>query len=312
MVPEKDFSEEINELCADNESGSAQILQKTIVACERYLDRGKAEKVIFTDKLNMLFTEHSGMIVLFHFINALFLSLEKTGNEWSSEALNFIRNYKKQWQDPVAEIAANFPEIGELARKTILVHSHSSMISGFFEQLAVRKIFSRIFQTESRPVNEGRLQGQKLSELGCRVNFITDAAAGRFLEEIDLCLLGADAIWDDHFVNKCGSLLHATVCREAGKPVHVLADSRKLMSREKIPEKLYQKMQTENPKNKAEVWPDAPEAINIRNYYFEHIPLGLVSGFHFENGVYKPQQLKGLLQEQRLSNLFNFEEHPGF
>lgn len=307
-----DFSEAINKLCADNESGSAGILQKTMDVCENYLDQDNPEKGLFTDKMNMLFTEHSGMIVLFHFINALFLSLEKAPEDWNTNALKFIRNYKKQWQDPPVKITGHFPEIRELARKTILVHSNSSMVMGFFEELAARKIFPRVFQTESRPVNEGRMQGRKLLELGFRVNFITDAAIGRFLDEIDLCLLGADAIWDDHFVNKCGSRLYAIAFREAGKPVQVLADSRKILSREKVPEKLYQRMHEENEKSPTEVWPDAPEDINIRNFYFEDIPLNMVSVFHLENGTYEPSQLKSLMKEGRLSNLFNFEQHPGF
>ena len=149
-----EFRDKIDKLCADNESGSAGILQKTIDICENYLDQEKAEKGLFIDKLNMLFSEHSGMIVLFHFINSSFISLEESGDDWRTASLEFIRKYKEQWQDPVAKIVGNFPEIGELGRKTILVHSNSSMVTDFFEKLSAQKIFPRIFQTESRATSD--------------------------------------------------------------------------------------------------------------------------------------------------------------
>ena len=71
-------------------------------------------------------------------------------------------------------------------------------------------------------------------------------------------------------------------------------------------------MHSEPLKSPTEVWRDAPAGINVRNYYFENIPLDLVSYFHLEDGTFRAKELKNLIKEQRLSNLFNFEQHPGF
>jgi translation initiation factor 2B subunit (eIF-2B alpha/beta/delta family) len=50
-----------------------------------------------------------------------------------------------------------------------------------------------------------------------------------------------------------------------------------------------------------EVWPEAPDGLAISNHYFDTTPLTLLSGIVSDQGMYTPEALRLLLQQQVLS-----------
>ncbi len=51
----------------------------------------------------------------------------------------------------------------------------------------------------------------------------------------------------------------------------------------------------------AEVWPDAPRTLSVRNHYFEMTPLALLRGVVSDQGVYTPAVLAQALHQRTLS-----------
>jgi translation initiation factor 2B subunit (eIF-2B alpha/beta/delta family) len=132
----------------------------------------------------------------------------------------------------------------------------------------------------SGPVFEGKIEARFLADLGCKVHVINENAIGRFIDEIDIAVVGADNVFTDGFTNKVGTYPIALVCQEAGKPLYVLCDSRK---RSPVDYKSRTSAIFERESPGSEIWDKAPDAIIPVNYYFEFTPQDLVSAYFFED-----------------------------
>lgn len=160
---------------------------------------------------------------------------------------------------------------------TVMTHSASAAV---FDTLMTAHSSGRRFRviaTESRPMREGVGLARALSQAGVDVTLIVDAAAGRFIPDTSLILLGADSVDADGVVNKIGSLLIALAARERNRPVYAVCTSDKLCPPGWTPPQ-------EAPKDGAEVQAD----LRCANYYFELVPLRLFDGVITEAGVLDP------------------------
>ena len=91
------------------------------------------------------------------------------------------------------------------------------------------------------------------------------------LDDIDYAILGADRIYNDFFINKAGSYAIALLCREKSVPLYVLADSRKILNTN-LPAGYKEKMRPAR-----EIWGTPPSGITPVNYYFEAVPVDLIT-----------------------------------
>jgi translation initiation factor 2B subunit (eIF-2B alpha/beta/delta family) len=136
------------------------------------------------------------------------------------------------------------------------------------------------------------LQAAVLNKLGYEVKLVPDTGFARHLDRINMILLGADAIFREHFVNKSGSYNICLAGKNAGIPVYVLADSRKFWF--SLPPEHREMQYTEKKKPGEELWKDAPPGIDVENYYFEKIPVKWADGFITEKEIIKPSLLQTL------------------
>lgn len=131
---------------------------------------------------------------------------------------------------------------------------------------------------EGRPGLEGRDMARSLAQKGIRVSMAVDAACGAVVRDCDVVLVGADSIGDLGLVNKIGTRAAALLARRAGVPIYALADTTKL-----LPTGYAQELDDGRPA--AEVWPDAPEDVDVWNGYFEATPLSYLDGVVTEDGL---------------------------
>lgn len=158
--------------------------------------------------------------------------------------------------------------------EVVMTHSASAAV---FDTLMAAHSSGRRFRviaTESRPMREGVGLAHALSQAGVDVTLIVDAAAGRFIPDTSLVLLGADSVGAEGVVNKIGSLLIALAARDCDRPVYAVCTSDKLRPPGWM-------LPQEALKDGAEVEPHLPCA----NYYFELVPLRLFDGVITEAGV---------------------------
>ncbi|MBW6491411.1 MAG: hypothetical protein K0B15_09495 [Lentimicrobium sp.] len=280
------FELKIRELISDNYSGSAAILEKIIKSIRTYLNGNEIDAAYLHENLTKVTNHFPDLAVLHHFLQQFFYLIEEVqvndlNLEKSKKKIeHFIDDYTGQWKESIDMASEKMARLVDFHNKKILLHSNSYTIHVLFEHLANHHIFPSVYQTMSGPVFEGKLEARLLSDLGCKVHLINEAAIGRFINEIDFAVVGADNVFVDGFTNKIGTYPIALVCREAGKKFYVLSDSRK-RSPFDFSTRTHAIFEPEAPNS--ELWENPPKAITPVNYYFEFTPRELVTAFFFED-----------------------------
>ena len=244
-----DFKVQLSKIKNDRQSGSLQISNNTLNVIQEAIS---ARDINIHDLKAMvvdLSSDFPDFAVLQHFISGI----NQAGNT-KRELLDFISNYKQKWQNVDRDISNHFLSSIKVNDSTVLLHSNSRTIHALFEEITRRNLTVNVFQTESRPGGEGVLQAEYLRKLGFKVSVINDDVLNQ-INSIDIFLIGADRIEPENVINKVGSSAIARLFIKKGKPVFVLADSRKktkivssVMSEsfEKISRKLITVVITEN------------------------------------------------------------------
>ena len=128
--------------------------------------------------------------------------------------------------------------IGEIGARrirdgdTIMTHCNSSAaISIMAEAHAQGKDIS-VIATESRPRLQGLLTISQLDNLGIKTSLIVDSAVRYFMKEVDLVVMGADAVTvNGSIINKIGTSQLALAAHESRKNVIIAAETYKFSPR---------------------------------------------------------------------------------
>jgi len=168
---------------------------------------------------------------------------------------------------------------------TILTHCHSTNVSKALIYAHKKGKKFKVFNTETRPLYQGRKTAKELSRAGIKVTMFTDSALATAMEKEDKndkefvtkVFIGADALLKEGIINKVGSRTIAELAKINNIPVYVVADSWKFTEK-KVPIE-------ERKLN--EVWDKAPRKIKIRNPAFEFVPKKYLDGIVSELGIMK-------------------------
>lgn len=113
----------------------------------------------------------------------------------------------------------------------ILTHCHSTnVVKALIYAKKNGKRFE-VYNTETRPLFQGRETANELSRAGIKVTNFVDSAVGIALKQqqgtkkVDLVFLGADALLENSVVNKVGSGVISELAFNANIPVYIIADS---------------------------------------------------------------------------------------
>ncbi|MBI5347351.1 MAG: S-methyl-5-thioribose-1-phosphate isomerase [Candidatus Aenigmarchaeota archaeon] len=165
----------------------------------------------------------------------------------------------------------------------IMTHCHSSSTLAVIKKARDKKI--RVIATMTEPREQGKLTARELVKAGIPVTLIVDSAVGYFMPDVDLVLVGADAL-RNKLINKIGTCPLAITANEFGKPVYVAASTMKLDRREKF---------------KIEMRP-ADEVcskiagVKILNPAFDETPWKYIRAVITEEGIKKPKDIMRLLE----------------
>ena len=192
----------------------------------------------------------------------------------------FLQNLEAS-RERTAEIGAKRIRDGML----VFTHCHSSTVTRMIAKAkADGKNFS-VICTETRPAFQGRITARELVGLGVQTMFIVDSAARSYMGDIDLVVVGADAITSEgNVVNKIGTSSIAVLANEARKPFYVVSELLKF-----DPETLWGACERIEQRNPSEVWSEAPEGLSVRNLAFDVTPSRYIHGLICEEGVIAPQ-----------------------
>jgi len=174
----------------------------------------------------------------------------------------------------------------------IFTHCHSTNVINSLIYANKKGKKFEIYNTETRPLFQGRKTASELKKAGIKVTFFIDSASedaltgeGK-LERVDKVFLGADALLKNGIINKIGSELFARIAQDEKIPIYIIADSWKF-TKKKVP--------IEN-RNLNEVWNHAPKNIKIKNPAFEFVRKKYITGIITEYGIMSYDKFVGKMK----------------
>lgn len=158
---------------------------------------------------------------------------------------------------------------------TVFVHCHSSIVIGILKKAKDEGKNFEVHNSETRPLYQGRITSRELSNYGIKVIHYTDSSAMIGMKKADLFLFGSDAITKKGSYNKIGTNMFAEIAATYFKiPVYSCTHSWKVADKVKV-EQLSRK----------DIWPSAPNKVEIHNPAFELAETKFLSGIVSELGV---------------------------
>lgn len=191
----------------------------------------------------------------------------------AAEALKHFKNSEEKTNKLIFKIIKN--------NSIIFTHCHSStVIQGLIYAKKHGRKFS-VFNTETRPLFQGRKTAGELAKAGIKVTTMVDSAARQEIKNADTVIIGADAILGNgDAVNKIGSGMFAEIAFYHKIPVYVATDSWKFSTKNvKIEER-----------NFREIWKNAPKHVKIKNPAFEIVEAKHVKAIISELGILEPEK----------------------
>ena len=207
-----------------------------------------------------------------------------------TELANLVSVSSQKFQKDLEASKERIAEIGAKRirdNSLVFTHCHSSTVTNLLgKALEAGKKFE-VVCTETRPAFQGRITAKEMSSLGVKTTFIVDSAARSFIHNVDLVIVGADAITSEgNVVNKIGTAAIALLAQEARKPFYVVSELLKFDPATLLGE--YEKIEE---RSRDEVWKEAPKEINVRNPAFDVTPRDLIHGIICEEGIVSPQSV---------------------
>ncbi len=223
--------------------------------------------------------------------NAISYIISKTQTALT-EDVNKLRGIITENADRfLKDLAASSKRAAEIGAKRIgdgsvvFTHCHSSTVTKMLAKAKADGVDFRVICTETRPAYQGRITAKELVGYGIDTTFIVDSAARTFMSEVDVAFVGADAITSEgNVVNKIGTSGIAVIASEARVPFYVVSELLKF-----DPETLHGGCEKIEQRNPAEVWPEAPANLTVRNPAFDVTPNRYIHGVICEEGIIPPQ-----------------------
>ncbi len=163
----------------------------------------------------------------------------------------------------------------------IFTHCHSTNVINALVHAKKNGKKFEVYNTETRPMFQGRKTANELKKAGIKVTMFVDSAFGVALsneqgtKKANKVFIGADALLRKGIVNKIGSGVISKIARMEKIPVFIIADSWKYTSK---------KLKLEQ-RNLNEIWSDVPKNIKLKNPSFEFVPKKYITKIISELGV---------------------------
>jgi ribose 1,5-bisphosphate isomerase len=207
----------------------------------------------------------------------------------SSSSSQFLKDLEAS-KELIAELGANRIRDGMV----VFTHCHSSTVTHLLGKAKEDGNRFEVVCTETRPVFQGRITAKEMLTLGVKTTFIVDSAARSFMRDVNIVIVGADAITSEgNVINKIGTGTIALLAHEARKPFYVVAELLKFDPATVCGD--YEKIEERSPD---EVWKDAPEKLTVRNPAFDVTRRDFIHGIICEEGIIPPHSVKEVMHRK--------------
>jgi len=205
--------------------------------------------------------------------------LSKTVQQSSRQFLNNLKDSKEK----IAEIGARRIKDNSV----IFTHCHSSTVTHLLEKAKTQGKTFEVIVTETRPVFQGRITAQEMLKLGVKTTLIVDSAARYFMNQVDLAIVGADAVTSEgNVINKIGTSMIALLAQEARTPFYAVTELLKFDPATTLGD--FEKIEERKP---SEIWKEPPKKLIIRNPAFDVTRRDFIHGIICEEGIISPHSI---------------------
>ena len=185
----------------------------------------------------------------------------------------------------IAEIGARHISDGDV----LLTHCNSEAALGCILEAHRQGKELEVYATEVRPRGQGLITIKTLNDARIKTNYIVDSAARYFINDVDLVVVGADAIAvNGAVVNKIGTAQIAHAANEARTNVIVAAETYKFAPRTILGEKIEIEERDTTEVLPAEVAKELP-FVRVRNPAFDVTPAEYIDLIVTEQGAIPPE-----------------------
>ena len=198
---------------------------------------------------------------------------------------------------------------------TILTHCNSEAALSCIIEAHRQGKKIEVFATEVRPRNQGLITIRTLNDAGIKTSFIVDSAVRSFIHDVDLVMIGADAVTvNGAVVNKIGTAQVAHSAREARVNVVVAAETYKFAPRTILGEFIRIEERTPGEVLSGEIARTLPN-VTVRNPAFDVTPSGFIDLIVTERGAIPPQMAYVIIRDYLGWGIGEFHQplgQPGF
>ncbi len=180
---------------------------------------------------------------------------------------------------------------------TIMTHCNSNAAISIMTAAHKEGKNITVIATESRPRWQGHLTIRQLDENGIKTSLIVDSAVRYFMKEVDLVVMGADAVTaNGSVINKIGTSQLALAAHEARKNVIIAAETYKFSPRSLLGELI----EIEE-RNSSEVIADEKlrefPNVSVKNPAFDVTPREYIDLICTEVGAIPPEMAYIIIKE---------------
>jgi len=178
----------------------------------------------------------------------------------------------------------------------IFTHCHSTNVINSLIYSHIRGKNFEVFNTETRPLFQGRKTIKDLKKAGIKVTMFVDSAFASVIEKdsskdkiyANKIFLGSDALLSNGIINKIGSKTISELAYSHKIPVYIIADSWKYTSK---------KVLLEN-RRPSEIWNKVKFRVKIKNPAFEFVPKKFIYRIVSEYGILTYNQFLKIINKK--------------
>jgi ribose 1,5-bisphosphate isomerase len=216
-------------------------------------------------------------------------NVHKLARTVSLSSQRFLKNLDDS-KEKIAQIGARRIR----NHSTVLTHCHSSTVTYLLRRAKQEGKSFEVICTETRPVFQGRTTAKEMLDLGVKTTFTVDSAARFFMNQVDLAIVGADAITSEgNVINKIGTSTIALVAHEARTPFYVVSELLKF-----DPATMYGDYEKIEERSPSEIWKDPPKNLVIRNPAFDVTRRDFIHGIICEDGIVSPHSVTEVVRRK--------------
>ncbi len=239
--------------------------------------------------------------MLFNGLKYILFNIEKNKNKNLTFLINNSIKNGKYFLDLISKTSIKSIEYGSKLIKNnnnILTHCHSSSVVKTFILAKKKGVKFHVYNTETRPLFQGRLTSMDLVENGIKNTMIVDSEAPYLIANtgindeypINSVIIGCDAIgMSGAIINKVGSFGIGLACLDSKVPLYISGNLLKIDVTDEIPVES---------RDFKEVWESSPKNFKILNFAFDLVPKKYISGIITEFGIINPKDIKKIVKDK--------------